>query len=133
MFWSFFDLLCSRFLIFVGGHFWFFFAGFNLSVGCFGPTLSKIAPNGQIWDFTGSRMDQSSPNYVACLFYFKKIKKKWQHGPKKHKNVDFREKKSWPNTKFGINSSSNIIHSKSINLIIHNQILLKSIENHINI
>ena len=23
------------------------YAGFNLSVGCFGPTLSKIAPNGQ--------------------------------------------------------------------------------------
>ena len=49
--------------------------GFNLSVGCFGPTLSKIAPNGQIWEFTGSRMDHSSPNYVARLFYFKKIKK----------------------------------------------------------
>ena len=49
--------------------------GFNLSVGCFGPTLSKIAPNGQIWEFTGSRMDQSSPNYVARLFYFEKIRK----------------------------------------------------------
>ena len=49
--------------------------GFNLSVGCFGPTLSKIAPNGQIWDFTGSRYDGSAPNYVARLFYFEKIKK----------------------------------------------------------
>ena len=38
------------------------------------PTLSKIAPNGQIWEFTGSRMDHSSPNYVARLFYFEKIK-----------------------------------------------------------
>ena len=51
------------------------FSGFNLSVGCFGPTLSKIAPNGQIWEFTGSRMDHSAPNYVARLFYFEKIKK----------------------------------------------------------
>ena len=42
--------------------------GFNLSKGCFGPTLSKIAPNGQIWDFTGSRYDGSAPNYVARLF-----------------------------------------------------------------
>jgi len=49
--------------------------GFNLSVGCFGPTLSKIAPHGQIREFTGSRMEQSSPNYVARLFYFEKIKK----------------------------------------------------------
>ena len=43
-------------------------AGFNLSVGCFGPTLSKIASNGQIWEFTGSRVDHSAPNYVARLF-----------------------------------------------------------------
>ena len=50
-------------------------AGFNLSVGCFGPTLSKIAPNGQIWDFTGSRYDGSAPNYVARLFHVEKIKK----------------------------------------------------------
>ena len=41
---------------------------FNLSVGCFGPTLSKIAPNGQIRDFTGSPYDGSAPNYVARLF-----------------------------------------------------------------
>ena len=39
------------------------------------PTLSKIAPNGQIWEITGSRMDHSSPNYVVRLFYFKKMKK----------------------------------------------------------
>ena len=50
-------------------------SGFNLSVGCFGSTLSKITPNGQIWEFTGSRMDHSAPNYVARLFYLKKIKK----------------------------------------------------------
>ena len=50
-------------------------SGFNLSVGCFGPTLSKLAPNGQIREFTGSRMDHSAPNYVARLFYFKKIEK----------------------------------------------------------
>ena len=52
-----------------------YISGFNLSVGCFGPTLSKIAPNGQIWDFTGSPYDGSAPNYVARLFYFEKIKK----------------------------------------------------------
>ena len=47
-------------------------AGFNLSVGCFGTTLSKIAPNGQIWEFMGSRMDHSAPNYVARLFLCQK-------------------------------------------------------------
>ena len=39
------------------------------------PTLFKIAPNGQISEFTGSRLDQSSPNIIARLFYFKQIKK----------------------------------------------------------
>ena len=52
------------------------YSGFNLSMGCFGPTLSKIAPNGQIWEFTGSRMDHSAPNYVARLFCFKKNQEK---------------------------------------------------------
>ena len=69
------------------------------------PALSKIAPNGQILDFTGSRMDHSSPNYVARLFYFEKKEEKWQYGPKKHKHVDFGETKSlrsyMPHTKVG--------------------------------
>ena len=68
-------------------------AGFNLSGGCFGPTLSKIAPNGQIWEFTGSRMDHSAPNYVARLLYFEKNQKNDNMVQKKHKNVDFRQKK----------------------------------------
>ena len=74
------------------------FSGFNLSVGCFGPTLSKIAPNGQIWEFTGSRMDHSSPNYVARLFYVKQIEKNDNLIQQKRKNVDFREKNLWEAT-----------------------------------
>ena len=98
--------------------------GFNLSEGCFGPTLSKIAPNGQIWDFSGSYYDGSAPNYVARLFYLKKIKKNDNMVQKKIKNVDFREKKSlrsyMPSTKVGKIKSSNKSRSKLINLIIHN-------------
>ena len=77
---------------------------FNLSGVALVLTLSKIARNGQIWEFTGSHMDHSSPNYVA-LFLFPKTQEKLQYGPKKHKHVDFREKKSlrsyMPNTKVG--------------------------------
>ena len=98
-------------------------AGFNLNVGCFGPTLSKIAPNGQIWEFTGSLMDHSSPNYVARLFYFEKIKKN-DNMVQKNTNMLLFVKKSFrsymPNPKAKNNKCSNIIHPKIINSIIYN-------------
>ena len=68
------------------------FSGFNLSVGCFGPTFSKITPNGQIWDFTGSRYDSSAPNYVARLFYFEKIKTNYNMAQKNSKMLMFVKK-----------------------------------------
>ena len=100
-------------------------AGFNLSVGCFGPTLSKIAPNGQIRDFTGSRYDGSAPNYVARLFGLKKIKKNHNMDQTKSKMLIFVKKslRSYmPNTKVGKIKSSNKSHSKLPNLIIYNNI-----------
>ena len=103
-------------------------SGFNLSVGCFGTTLSKIAPNGQIWEFKGSRMDHSSPNYVARLFYFEKIKTNDNMVQKNRNMLIFVEQKSlrsyMPHTKVEKNKCSNKIHLKLINSIIYNQISL---------
>ena len=67
-------------------------SGFNLSEGCFGPTLSKTSPNGQIWDFTGSRYDGSAPNYIARLFYCEKIKKNGNMVQKNTKKLIFVKK-----------------------------------------
>ena len=67
-------------------------AGFNLSVGCFGPTLSKTSPNGQIRDFTGSHARHSMPNYVARFFYPKKIKKNGNMVQKNSKMLIFVKK-----------------------------------------
>ena len=84
-------------------------ASFNLSEGCFGPTLFKISPNGQIWDFTGSRYDHSAPNYVSRLFYFEKIKKNHNMVKKNTKLLIFVKKTSlrsyMPNPKVGKNKS----------------------------
>ena len=110
------------------------FSGFNLSVGCFGPTLSKIAPNGQIREFTGSRMDHSAPNYVASLFISKKWRKMtiWSN---KSQKCWFSWKNLWEATCLTPNlekkKSSNNIHSKLIDLIIYNHFEWISIQNHI--
>ena len=55
-------------------------------------TLSTIAPNGQIPEFTGSRLDLSSPNFIARLFYLNKMEKNDNVVQQKHKHVMFREK-----------------------------------------
>ena len=72
----------------------------------------------------------------CASFLFRKNQEKSQYGPKKHKNVDFRKKKSlrsyMPSTKVGKIKSLCKIYSKSSHLIIHNHIQLISIENHIN-
>ena len=70
-------------------------------------------------------MDQSSPNYVARLFYFEQIRKNDNTLKKKHKNVDFREKNLWEATCLtpSLEKKQNVngIYSNLVNLIIYNQ------------
>ena len=58
------------------------------------PKLSKIARNGQISEFTGSRLDQSKRNFKARLFQLEKMPKNDNMIQKKHESVVFFEKKS---------------------------------------
>ena len=81
-------------------------------------------------------MDHSSPNYVARLFYFKKMEKNDDVVQQNSKMLVFVKKslRSYmPNTKVGKNNFPDIIHSKLTSLIICHQNQSKSIKTHINL
>ena len=99
-------------------------ADFNLGRGCFGTDiirnctkLSNIKIHELIFGPIFAKFDCAS-------FSIQKNGEKWQYGPKKHKHVVFRKKKSlrsyMPHTKLGKNKCSDIVCSKLISLIIYN-------------
>ena len=64
------------------------------------------------------------PKFQCASFLIRKNVEKWQYGPKKHKNVVFRGKKSLRSytghTKVGKNKFPDIIYLNWINLIVYN-------------